>query len=118
MKTMNDACLQVGDHGIDGRIYPVSAAPAKKGKETGHLNFMDEWYPIQVKQKDKAGSPDIRDFEAVMTMHDRKKGFFISFDYSGDAMTEASQFFKKTGKMIIPLTVQEILDEHIAHKLA
>ncbi len=47
-----------------------------------------------------------------------KKGFFISFDYSGDAMTEASQFFKKTGKMIIPLTVQEILDEHIAHKLA
>jgi hypothetical protein len=51
-------------------------------------------------------------------MHDRKKGFFISFDYSGDAMTEASQFFKKTGKMIIPLTVQEILDGHIAHKLA
>ena len=44
---------QVGDHGIDGRIYPVSAAPAKKGKETGHLDFMDEWYPIQVKQKDK-----------------------------------------------------------------
>jgi hypothetical protein len=33
-------------------------------------------------------------------------------------MTEASQFFKKTGKMIISLTVQEILDEHIAHKLA
>jgi hypothetical protein len=48
-----------------GRIYPVSAAPAKKGKETGHLDFMDEGYPIQVKQKDKAGTPDIRDFEGV-----------------------------------------------------
>jgi hypothetical protein len=42
-----------------------NAAPAKKGKETGHLDFMDEWYPIQVKQKDKAGTPDIRDFEGV-----------------------------------------------------
>lgn len=35
---------QLGDIGIDGRIYPVSAAPAKKGKESGHLDFMYEWY--------------------------------------------------------------------------
>ena len=102
--------------GIDGRFFPVGTEP--KAYKDDELALQDRWYPIQVKQKDKAGTPDIRDFEGVMTMHDRKKGFFISFDYSGDAMTEASQFFKKTGKMIIPLTVQEILDEHIAHKLA
>src|SRR5437667_7014548 len=57
--------VQVGDMGIDGRIYPVNAAPQRVGKDTGHLEFMDVWYPIQVKQKDKAGRPDIDAFEAV-----------------------------------------------------
>jgi len=79
---------QVGDMGIDGRIYPVSAAPDKKGKATGHLEFMDTWYPVQVKQKDKAGRPDIDAFEAMMHRADRAKGFFVSFDYSSDAMGE------------------------------
>ena len=32
------------------------------------------WYPIQVKQRDKTRSPDSRDFEGVMTTHDRTKG--------------------------------------------
>lgn len=109
---------QVGDMGIDGRIYPASAAPKKLGKATGHLDFMDDWYPVQVKQKDKAGRPDIDAFEAMMTRNDRKKGFFVSFDYSSDAMTEIGAFFRKSGRVIIPLTVREILDEQIAHKLA
>ena len=109
---------KVGDMGIDGRIYPVSAAPARVGKETGHLEFMDVWYPIQVKQKDKVGRPDVDQFEAVMTREDRTKGFFIAFDYSSDALTEIDRFFKKSGKAIIPLTVREILDEQIAKKLA
>ena len=109
---------QVGDMGIDGRIYPVSAAPEKKAKATGHLDFMDDWYPVQVKQKDKAGRPDIDSFEAMMTRNDRKKGFFVSFDYSSDALTEIGAFFRKSGRVIVPLTVREILDEQIAHKLA
>ncbi|NQU63303.1 MAG: hypothetical protein HQ517_03320, partial [SAR324 cluster bacterium] len=106
---------QVGDMGIDGRIYPVSATPKKKA---GELDFMDVWYPIQVKQKDKAGRPDIDSFEAVMMREDRTKGFFVSFDYSSDALTEIDGFFKRTGKSIIPLTVKDILDEQIARKLA
>jgi hypothetical protein len=60
---------QVGGHGIDGRIYPVSAAPERRGKAKGEFDFTDIWYPIQVKQRDKTGSPDIRDFEGVMTSH-------------------------------------------------
>lgn len=76
------------------------------------------WYPIQVKQKEKAGRPDIDSFEAVMVREDRAKGFFVSFDYSSDAIREIQSFFKKTGKSIIALTVKEILDEEIAHKLA
>jgi DNA modification methylase len=106
---------KVGDKGIDGKIFPVSAVPAK-GKDS--LNFMDHWYPIQVKQKDKAGRPDIDSFEAVMMREDRIKGFFVSFDYTSDAKTEVGSFFRRTGKVIIPLTVREILEEEIAMKLA
>jgi hypothetical protein len=64
------------------------------------------------------GSPDIRDFEGVISTRDRTKGFFISFDYSDDALKEIDHFFRTTGKVIVPLTVREILDEHIARKLA
>ena len=108
---------QVGDMGIDGRIFPVSATP-KTGASFGQLDFMDLWYPIQVKQHDKAGRPDIDSFEAVMHREDRQKGFFVAFDFSSDAITEIGAFFKKSGKVIIPLTVKEILEEQIAMKLA
>ena len=108
---------QVGDMGIDGRIYPVSSTP-KGGKKVGELDFMDVWYPIQVKQKDKAGRPEIDSFEAVMTRENRTKGFFVAFGFTGDAMQEINSFFRKSGKVIIPLTVKEILDEELAQKLA
>jgi hypothetical protein len=107
--------VQVGDMGIDGRIYPAHSMPTKKADELG---FMDVWYPIQVKQKDKAGRPDIDSFEAAMQRENRTKGFFVSFDYSHDAMTEVDAFFRRSGRVIVPLTVREILDEEIASKLA
>jgi site-specific DNA-methyltransferase (adenine-specific) len=109
--------VQVGDMGIDGRIYPAHATP-KGGKKAGELGFMDIWYPIQVKQKDKAGRPDVDSFEAVMLREDRTKGFFVSFDYSHDALTEVDAFFRRSGRVIVPLTVRNILDEEIAAKLA
>ncbi len=49
---------------------------------------------------------------------DRTKGFFVSFDFSSDAISEIQSFFKKTGKSIIALTVKDILEEQIAYKLA
>jgi hypothetical protein len=108
---------QVGDMGIDGRIFPVSAMPSPRIRE-GALPFMDEWFPIQVKQKDKAGRPDIDSFEAAMTRSARKKGFFVAFSFSSDAEREIDAFFRRSGQIIIPLTVREILDEQIAKKLA
>jgi site-specific DNA-methyltransferase (adenine-specific) len=107
--------VQVGDMGIDGKIYPAHSTPAAK-KDA--LQFMDVWYPIQVKQKDKAGRPDIDSFEAAMMRENRAKGFFVSFAFSRDALTEIDAFFRREGRMIIPLTVREILDEEIAQKLA
>ena len=113
---------QVGDMGIDGRIFPVAAAPSKapvpKGETPAFEEFLDHWYPIQVKQKDKVGRPDIDAFEAVMIREDRSKGFFVAFDYTRDALREIDGFFRKNGKAIIALTVREILDEEIARKLA
>jgi len=35
-----------------------------------------------------------------------------------DALQEIESFFKRSHKVIVALTVQEILDEHIAKKLA
>jgi hypothetical protein len=107
----------VGDHGIDGRIYPITSLPRKSGEAVGELAFMDAWYPIQVKQKDKVGRPDIDAFEAVMTREKRTKGFFVAFDYSTDAFTEIDAFFRRSGTSIIGLTVKDILDEQIARKL-
>jgi hypothetical protein len=109
---------QVGDMCIDGRIYPTSALPQKKRMAKAQLDFMNDWYPVQVKQKDKVGRPDIDAFEAMMVREDRPKGFYVSFDYSSDAMREIDSFFRKTGKVIVPLTVNEILNEQLARKLA
>jgi hypothetical protein len=106
---------QVGDMGVDGRIFPATAIPKKP---EGSFDFMDVWYPVQVKQKDKAGRPDIDSFEAMMMREERAKGFFVSFAFTSDAVTEIGRFFKQTGKVIIPLTVREVLDEQIAMKLA
>ena len=110
--------VQVGDMGVDGRIFPVSSSAAPRKQQEGELGLKERWYPIQVKQKDKAGRPDIDAFEAMMMREDCEKGFFVSFDYTDDALREADAFFRRSGKSIVLFTVQEILDEHLAKKLA
>ena len=107
---------QVGDMGIDGRIYPVGSEPSAKKDE--QLDFMDDWYPVQVKQMDKVGRPDIDKFEAAMMRAKRKKGFFVGFDFSSDSMLEIGRFFQREHISIVALTVREILDETIAARLA
>lgn len=71
-----------------------------------------------MKQKDKVICPDVDVFETAMRPSRRDKGFFISFDYSEDALSEIDRFFKADHAVIIPLTVREILNEQIARKLA
>jgi site-specific DNA-methyltransferase (adenine-specific) len=105
---------QVGDLGIDGRIYPVSAMPELRVKENVEMDFMDVWYPIQVKQTDKVGRPDIDAFETAMQRAKRKLGYFVGFEFSRDALFEIDRFRRQTGCEIKPLTVQEILDEEVA----
>lgn len=92
-----------------------SAAPRKK--QDGELNLKERLYPIQVKQKDKVGRPDIDSFEAMMMREECNIGFMVAFDYSSDAMREIGNFFKRSGKVIRAFTVRDILDEEIARKL-
>ena len=52
-----------------------------------------------------------------MMCEECEKGFFISFDFSSDALTEIDAIFKRTHEAILALTVQEILDGQVAKKL-
>ncbi len=104
--------VQVGDMGIDGRIFPVGTKPADQNNM-----FAGDWFPVQVKQMDKVGRPDVDSFEAVMHREDRAKGFIVAFSYTADAEAEAAAFYKKTGKLIKLFTVQEILDEQHVQKM-
>ncbi len=109
---------KVGDKGIDGRIFPVSALDNVKETAPDELQLDERFYALQVKQKDKAGRPDVDAFETAMRRAKCEKGFFVSFDYSSDAMREIERFFKEEHRIIVPLTVREILEEEIARKLA
>ena len=107
---------QVGDMGIDGRIFPVGTKPDTKG---GAM-FSEDWFPIQAKQMDKVGRPAIDAFEAVMEREGeggRQRGFFVAFSYSADAEQECARFHKRTGRIIKLITVQEILDEQHVQKM-
>ena len=44
----------------------------------------------------------------------RKLGYFVGFDFTGDALFEIDRFRRETGSEIKPLTVREILDEEIS----
>lgn len=107
---------QVGDMGIDGRIYPASTV---REKQEGYDLFgeSDRWFPVQVKQKDKAGRPDIDSFETAMQRQRRDKGFFVSFDFTRDAHQEISRASREMNLEIIPVTVHEILDEEVRYRL-
>lgn len=42
----------------------------------------DDWFPVQVKQSEKVGRPEIDKFEAVMEREGpdgRQRGFFVAF---------------------------------------
>lgn len=108
------------DKGIDGHFYPVASESKKDVKDSDQLGFM-HWYPVQVKQQDKAGRPDIDAFETAILREDKQKGIFVSFDYTRDAMDEIRAFFQRSGRVIHPVTVRELMEAdatELAMKLA
>ncbi len=51
-------------------------------------------------------------------MASRTNAFRVALDHSRDALIEISRFFKKQHAIILPVTVDDILTEQIARKLA
>jgi len=103
----------VGDFGIDGRLYLADMAKEKQGKagigKQTMFEELDKWYPIQVKQRDKVGRPDIDNFQTAMRRDKRLKGYFIAFGFSSDAMKEIKRAITVEGLEIVPITVDELL---------
>ena len=105
-----------GDKGVDGRFYPVAVESKKGAKDDDLFDFL-KWYPVQVKQKDKAGRPDIDAFETAIRREGKQKGIFVSFGYTSDAVTEIERFFNESGIVIEAVTVAQLLDADVT-KLA
>lgn len=99
---------KVNDFGIDGKLYPVEFEKKKK-QGTDLFGETDIYYPIQVKQRDKAGRPDIDSFETAIRRDGRRKGYFISFDFSADAIKEIKRLDKEGEIEIVPITVKDLL---------
>ena len=58
------------------------------------MDFMHV-YPVQVKQMDNVGCGEVDAFEAAMMRLDRKLGYFVGFDSSGDALFETNRSIAK-----------------------
>lgn len=100
--------IKTGDYGIDGKLYPIDVEKKKKSG-TDLFGDADIYYPIQVKQKDKAGRPDIDSFETAIRRDGRRRGYFVSFDFTSDAIKEIKRLDKEGEIEIIPITVKELL---------
>lgn len=100
--------IKSGDFGIDGRLYPI-ALEKKKSDEKDLFGDVDKYYPVQVKQMDKVGRPDIDNFYAAMKRDGRNKGYFVAFDYSKDAVTEVKRLWKEGDVDINLITVVSLL---------
>ncbi len=57
--------VKVGDYGIDGRLYLADMAKARKDSRQDFFDVLDRWYPIQVKQQDSVGRPDVDKFQTA-----------------------------------------------------
>ena len=102
--------VKVGDYGIDGRLYLADITKEHRGD---FFETLDLWYPIQVKQVDSVGRPEIDNFETAMRRDKRTKGYFVAFGFTSGAIREVKRA-GGDGLDIVPITVEEILRHELA----
>ncbi len=100
--------IKSGDFGIDGKLYPVELEKKKK-EDKDLFGDIDKYYPVQVKQMDKVGRPDIDSFQTAIRRDGRIKGYFVSFDFTKDAIAEIRRLDKEGEIEIVPITVSSLL---------
>jgi hypothetical protein len=102
--------MQVGDRGIDGRIFPVGTKPSDDQNM-----FAGDWFPIQVKQQRRVGLPDTDQFEAVMEREPapllHRLRLLKRFRAGMRRLPQAHRSYHQTHP------VQEILDEQHVQKM-
>jgi DNA modification methylase len=102
--------VKTGDLGIDGRVYPARTEKGRARSKQPALFDPDQyWVPIQVKQKDKVGRPDIDAFETAMRRDRRIRGYFVAFDFTTGALREIERAEREDGLQVVPLTVNDLL---------
>jgi len=115
---------KVGDLGIDGKLYLVSNVQKHKGRDSEETPLFEgvegeKYLPIQVKQKDKAGRPDIDSFAHAIDRDERTGGVFVSFDYTRDAVKEIDRLLRRPKRplRIWPITVDRLIKEDFSAEL-
>jgi hypothetical protein len=117
---------KVGDLGLDGRIYLVERTSLpRKGfdlplmEATGAGSGERQKYlPIQVKNTDKVGRPEIDKFETALRRDGRPAGFFIGWEFSSDASREIERVKKLDDPLyIVPVRVQALITEEFDAEL-
>lgn len=89
---------KVGDLGLDGRIYMVDRAELKQKQDETLFGEKQPYIPIQVKNKDKAGRPDIDSFAHALHRDNRNAGLFIAWDFTRDADKEIERLHGGRGR--------------------
>lgn len=105
---------KTGDFGIDGKLYPIDMQKKKRDEHDLFGGQADIYYPIQVKQVDKAGRPDMDAFQTAIRRDGRKKGYFVAFDFSKDSIHEIKRLDKEGDIQIIPITVGQLIKMEVS----
>jgi DNA modification methylase len=116
-----------GDFGIDGKLYLVDrvsleagATKVKKlktGEQVLAFDPLENYIPIQVKQKETVGRPDIDSFFAAVKRDKRKRGFFAAFSFADTARKEAERLWMEEHVMIQCVTVKQLIDRDFRKEL-
>jgi len=116
-----------GDMGIDGKLYLVDrlsleagatkVKKLKKGEQVLAFDPLENYIPIQVKQKDKVGRPDIDEFFAAIKRDKRNRGFFAAFGYADTARKECDRLWLEEQVSIQLVTVKQLIDRDFRKEL-
>src|SRR5258708_32745753 len=93
--------VQVGDMGVDGRIFPVGTKPTDIGSM-----FSDDWFPIQVKQMDKV-SPSTSSGQTAPTSTPSKPSWNAKAKAAASAASSSPSATPRTPSRNAPRSTSE-----------
>jgi len=88
----------VGDYGVDG--YTVFNR-----------------YPVQVKQQDKVGRPEIQKFESAVRREKKDKGYYFAFSFTKPAYEEAARAKHENGIDVQLWTIKKLMETDVSAEI-